>query len=162
MAIRVFAGCAIVLSAIFLLVMIPGLDSNTFGSSRVQAVGLGPAAVPYFAGAATLLLAAVMLVQSFVTRPVAGQGDPAEPGEGRDSGSWRSFVIFTAFLLGFVVAMDKVGFLVSAIMFLSATFLFFGRSSRLIALAIAIVVQLGVDFLLRDVFLIPLPGLPGT
>lgn len=145
---RVVAGCAGAFALFFLLVMIPGLDSATLGGSHVQAVGLGPAAVPYFAGMAVLVLSLVMFVQA------------RRSGEDEPPVAWRPLALFVALLLGFMLAMPRAGFLASAVVFLGATFLLFGARNRLVALTIAVAVPLVLDQLLRKVFLIPLPTFP--
>lgn len=146
---RIFSGCAAALSLLFLFVMIPGLESEALGGSRVQAVGLGPAAVPYFAGTAVLVLSLIMFVQA---RPAEEQAEAV---------AWRPLGLFLALLLVFMLAMPQVGFLVSAIVFLGATFLLFGARSKVVAIIVAIAVPVALDQLLREVFLIPLPTFPG-
>ncbi len=145
---RVFSGSVALLALFFLFVMIPGLDTEAFGGAHVQATGLGPAAVPYFAGTAVLILSVVMFFQA---PPVREEDVPI---------AWKPLGLFVALLVAFMLAMPRVGFLVSAIVFLAATFLLFGARSRIVALLVAVAVPVVLDLLLRDVFLIPLPTFP--
>lgn len=155
MATRLFSGCFVILAALFVFVLVPGIETKTFGTSQVSAVGLGPTAVPYFAGFAVLILAAMMLAETFGNRAA---GAP-KSGAKQAKRSAAPLLIFAVLLLGFMgLLMTNLGFLLSATAFLLLSFLAFNRRQWGLSLGIAIAVPLLVDYLLRSVFLIPLPG----
>lgn len=146
---RIFPACAAALALFYLFVMIPGLAVETGPGSHVQAMGLGPSAVPYFAGVMVLLLSLVMLVQGWAERG------------GAATVAWRPLGLFVVLLVGFAAAITVVGFLAAAIGFLGATFIVFRAGSPVTAAIVAIAVPVAIDQLMRNVFLIPLPTFPG-
>lgn len=152
---RIFAAVFIAFSLVFLLVMVPGLLAGSASNPMFQTSGVGPAAIPYFAGGAVLLLSVAMLVEDLRS---SKREAPAE-GDGR--GEARNVAIATAILLGFLVAMPILGFLPSGILFLAAFFVVFRPKPLITAALVAVFAPLAIDLLLREVFLIPLPRFPG-
>lgn len=150
MSTRLFAGAFALFSIVFLVVMVPGLEANSLGSSQVQAVGLGPAAVPIFAGVATLVLSVIMFLQA-----------PGNPLPAIGARGWINIAYFVAIMLVYLLLMPRIGFLVSSILFLAACFLFYGAASWKTSVLVAVLLPLGTDMLLRKLFLIPLPTFPG-
>ncbi|MAZ14805.1 MAG: hypothetical protein CL535_00500 [Ahrensia sp.] len=156
---RIFAAVFAVASLIFLLVMVPDLKASFSANPMFQTAGLGPTAIPYFAGGAVLILSILMF---FERKPEDARSPvPEESLEPSSDGvaSLRNLAIFTAILTGFIILMPVLGFLVASALFLAAVFLAFCAPSPLIAVIIAVAAPLAIDLLLREVFLIPLPEL---
>ena len=152
---RIFAAVFIALSLVFLLVMVPGLLAGSAANPMFQTSGVGPAAIPYFAGGAVLVLSVAMLVAD-LRKPK----DPA-PANSPDRSEARNVALATAFLLGFLVAMPVIGFRLSGVLFLGAFFAVYRPRPVLTAGIVAIAAPIAIDLLLREVFLIPLPRFPG-
>jgi putative tricarboxylic transport membrane protein len=152
---RIFATVFITLSLVFLLVMVPGLLAGSAANPMFQASGVGPAAIPYFAGGAVLVLSVAILIEDL------RNSEPDAPAEGPGRGEARNVALAIAFLLGFLVAMPFLGFLLAGILFLAAFFLFFRPKPLLTAVIVAVAAPVAIDLLLREVFLIPLPRFLG-
>ena len=148
---RLFAAAFVVLTLIFLLVMVPGMQASSAANPMFQTSGIGPAAIPYFAGTAVLILS----IAIFFERPAKTPAADEDSAETRRAFGRAGLAV--AILLGFLLLMPILGFLVAGIIFLAAFFFIFRAGSPIAAGLTAVVAPTAVDLLLRKVFLIPLP-----
>ncbi|WPZ32743.1 tripartite tricarboxylate transporter TctB family protein [Thalassobaculum sp. OXR-137] len=141
-------GC--LASAVFLAVMVPGVEENRFTGGGAQFYTVGPTFVPYFSGALMLLFSVMLTVA-----PGAGGSGPAED----RTGPGRA-LLFMALLVAFVLGLREIGFMIAAILFLAATFACFRAGRPVLSAAIAVAAPVGIDLLLRKVLMVPLPTAP--
>ncbi len=156
---RIFAACFAVASLVFLMVMVPDLQGSFSTNPMFQTAGLGPTAIPYFAGGAVLVLSVLMFFERKPERHAAPVPEPDSDKTPDAAHSFRHLAVFTAILTGFIILMPVLGFLVASVLFLAALFLAFRAPSPLVAVIVAVAAPLAIDLLLRKVFLIPLPQL---
>lgn len=154
---RIFAACFAAASLVFLLVLVPDLQGSFSTNPMFQTAGLGPTAIPYFAGGAVLVLSVLIFFERKREEDPAPILEPESETTPETAYSLRNFAIFTAILTGFIVLMPVIGFLVASVLFLGAVFLVFRSPSPLVAVIVAVAAPLAIDLLLRKVFLIPLP-----
>jgi len=152
---RLFALFFIIASLVFVGLMVPGLQAGYTANPMFQTSGLGPAAIPYFAGGATLVLSIVIFFQAKPTK-VASTVDGTETGK---AGSARPLILFTVILTAYIIAMPFLGFMIGSILFLATVFAVFRPTSLVTAAAVAVIAPVAIDLLLRKAFLIPLPQL---
>ena len=142
-------GC--LASAVFLAVMVPGVEENRFTGGGAQFYTVGPTFLPYFSGALMLLFSAMLAV-----KPGAGGSGAAEE---ETVGPGRA-LLFMALLVAFIFGLREIGFMLAAIAFLGATFACFRAGRPILSAAVAILAPVAIDLLLRKVLLVPLPTAP--
>ena len=151
---RILSIVSAILSIVFLTVMVPGIELDRFTGGEAQFYTVGPRALPYFAGSMTLLLS------------VLGIFLPVEGTVASQKGRWtigpagRRSLVYIGILFVFVTLIPVVGFLIAAIAFLGATFAYFRAGSLVTSAVLAVAFPVGVDLLLRKVFMVPLPVMP--
>lgn len=125
------------------------LHARTFPDMPGQPVG--PALFPMLIGIALFVLGAILVYSGRAQRPLVERGAWT-----RRPRSVVNFALVVADLLFYALAVDRLGFLITSIVFLSVLFLAFGvRRARVLPLAAAVtfLIHAGFYTLLR----VPLP-----
>jgi hypothetical protein len=144
-------------AAFFLLVMVPGVADRQAAMGGGNFYSVGPTALPYLAGAMTLVFAVMV---ALTARPAPALDEPAAGEAAEETNKLGRGLVFIALFAAYSVGMLYVGFLVASVVFLAAVFLMFGVRSLAIGAALALFLPVLTDYLLRNVFLVPLPSFP--
>jgi putative tricarboxylic transport membrane protein len=137
---------AVVLLAMGVVVLLDGLRQATSSSAS----GVGAGFVPKVVGAALIVLAALLMVQ--IARGRLGEPDEGEGDVDVRSTRWVPMAVCVAAVVLFIVAVDRVGYLlVSAVTFWLTAWAMGARShwrSALIAVVLSLVVYVSFTRLL--------------
>ncbi len=125
------------------------LQARTFPGMPGQPIG--PALFPALIGTALFVLGVILMYSGRGQRPVV------------EGGAWTrrprtvvTFVLVIADLLFYALAVDRLGFLITAALFLTVLFLAFGvRRARILPLAVA--VTFAIHFGFYSLLRVPLP-----
>lgn len=145
---RIAGIVGVVVSVVFLMMMVPNIEENRFTGSGAQFYTVGPAFVPYFAGAFTLLFSVLMALSTGARQDAAAEDGITKA------------VLFMVILTVFCFGIEILGFLLAAVFFLGGTFICFRAGRPLLSAVIAVSAPIAIDLLLRKVFLVPLPTAP--
>ena len=151
-------------SILFLVFLVPQVGANNVSFGSLSFYSVGPTALPYFAGTLVLLFSIAVIVspgsgnkEETSEEAVSEVDESAQEIPREGSTTWRG-LLFAAIMLLYSLSIFTLGFLLASIAFLAVVFFMYRPASWKIALAVALLVPYGVDLLLREAFLIPLPS----